>query len=188
MVLAILATLAGLVLPQLVETASDARRDTALVTLAHLRDAITGTPGNPGFHGDLGEVPNTLTDLVVLPATLPSGALVTMYEPFAHRGWNGPYVERPTGTYVLAPAQGFTLDYGTPGAAGFQDPWGRPVVLQWPTTPGLSFAVREAYVRLVSAGPDGVIDTGPEAQAPDRNDPGDVGDDVVVYLFRANGP
>src|SRR5262245_13055777 len=72
-VMAVLLTLALLVLPTLGGVTEDAKEKVTRATLAALRSAILGTPDHPGFHSDLGEVPKFVTDLLVQPAVLPSG-------------------------------------------------------------------------------------------------------------------
>jgi hypothetical protein len=186
-VAAILTVLAGLVL-YAGDTGSEARIQATRASEIAIRDAICGTQGAPGFVSDLGEAPIHLADLFVLPPLLPSGARPLPFDRFTGRGWNGPYLVRNTGRYALAPAGGFTNLYGNDGDPALIDAWGHAIVLQWPTQAGLPLAERQVYTRLVSAGPDGVLNTSSNMLAPDLGDPDQVGDDVVAYLFRANGP
>lgn len=155
-------------------------------SLANIAGAITGAPGQPGFRQDLGELPEHLADLFRRPAQLPSGQAVDGWDPVHARGWNGPYVIRPSGYYHVLPARGFSADYGADDDPATLDAWGNPVVLQLPPDPSLQ--ERFGYARLVSAGPDGVIATDPADKDPDLTERTQVGDDVVLYLYRSNGP
>jgi type II secretory pathway pseudopilin PulG len=188
-VAAVLTVLAGLVLYRAGDATADARIEATLLSAVAIRDAICGARGDPGFLGELGEAPRQMADLFRRPALLPSGRHVPLkFDPFTGRGWNGPYLLRSTGTYAASPPRHFTSLYGDDGDPCVIDAWGQPIVLQWPTEAGLSLDERQSYARLVSAGPDGVLTTSPGALAPDLHDSKQVGDDIVVYLFRANGP
>jgi len=187
-VASILVVLAGLVLYRAGDAGAQARVDATIASEIAVRDAICGTQSAPGFLGDLGEIPIRTADLFEQPLALPSGTSVTPFDRFTARGWNGPYLLRSTGRYQVAPPFGFTSFYGQDGDPAVIDPWGRPIVLQWPTVPAISLDERQSFARLVSAGPDGVLNTPSNVLGPDLNDQSQVGDDVVVYLFRANGP
>jgi prepilin-type N-terminal cleavage/methylation domain-containing protein len=187
-VMAVLTVLAGLVLYKAGDTTAQTRVDATVASAISVRDAICGTQGAPGFLNDLGEVPIHLADLFDQPLALPSGKPVQPFDRFTGRGWHGPYLMRNTGRYRVAAPSGFTSFYGQDGDPAVIDPWGRPIVLQWPIVPAIPLDARQSFVRLVSAGPDGIVNTPSNVLAPDLNDAKQVGDDVVVYLFRANGP
>lgn len=85
--------------------------------------------------------------------------------------WNGPYLHRSA--YYPAPTEpgpsgktaaerGFTSHYAAAGDPTVLDAWGNPVVL-------LASANGSA-ARLVSAGPNGVLETSPDAAGADRSD------------------
>jgi prepilin-type N-terminal cleavage/methylation domain-containing protein len=127
------------------------------------------------------------------------------------RHWNGPYVRHAGARYQvhtegkddgISPT--FTPDYGlgddsttTPSRQGdptILDAWGRPIVLQQPYETGTLYspsATDKTYARLVSAGPNGKIDSRLNVLMPkdtvnaDGTCPADSrGDDIVVFLFR----
>ncbi|MEM8884621.1 MAG: hypothetical protein AAGD14_11165, partial [Planctomycetota bacterium] len=66
------------------------------------------------------------------------------------------------------------------------DGWGNPVVIQLPDASTGTLEQRLNAVRLVSAGPNGDIETPSDQLEPDVSDPAAVGDDVVLYLRREN--
>lgn len=161
------------------------------VSMGHLRETLDGPPERPGFRQDLGELPLMLADLLRVPASLPSGRAVqgtalAQYDAVSRRGWNGQYLALATGSYHLDPARGFVALYGVEGDPALLDAWNHPIVLQLP--PAATLAQRFAYARLVSAGPDGTLNTDPNLLAPDVHDAAIVGDDVIEYLSRSNGP
>lgn len=113
------------------------------------------------------------------------------YDPVSRIGWREAWLDVTASTrYTVNTTDGFTDAYGEgDGADGanLDDPapidgWGNPVVIQLPdVTAGAVTDAEIEHARLVSAGPDGVLDT-----------PGDVlqptvaqkGDDLVLYLNR----
>lgn len=197
MVVAILVVLAAVLLPRLddvldgTDTQPGARHKITRLSLHELRAAIKGTPSHPGFEMDLGEIPALIQDLLVMPMVpLPSGKPVNPYSALSQMGWNGPYLQQATGKYIVDDTiggSGFTSAYGTSNAPALLDAWGHTLILQWPTTAGLSLADRQRFTRLVSAGPDGKVNTPSGQQSPDPDDTGVVGDDVVVYLSWMGG-
>ena len=102
------------------------------------------------------------------------------------RRWQGPYVQQNGGTYAVNDTNGFTLLYGndTASSSSVTDPtvmdaWGRPIVIQVPTT-GVGSEPGVNFVRLVSAGPDGVINTPENVAMPTTTERGD---DIILFLF-----
>ena len=154
----------------------DARSDVTRVQLSRLREATTA------YRDDVGALPTMLADLFVRPPSIPA------FDPLAGKGWNGPYVSPASGTYSVVDASGFTTAYGAAGSPAWVDGWKHAVVLQLPTTPGLGKKALEDRARLVSAGPDGSIQTSPGTDAPNPLDPLQVGDDLVLYLYGPPGP
>lgn len=187
-VIAVLATLAlGAVRYIGGDVVADARAEVSRVSLVTLRTAILGEPTRPGFRDDLGELPLKVADLFSLPSALPSGAAAQLFDPFTAHGWNGPYLSQPPGAYHVEPATGFVVAYGNEGEPAALDAWGRPIVLQAPTSASTP-AERDEFTRLVSAGPDGIVTTDANQLAPDAHAPAEVGDDLVLYVLRGNGP
>ncbi len=187
-VLVILVALAGILVPMLsnlqvnVGNASDPNNKSPKqiateATLQRLRETIVGAPNRPGYWNDLlaysgnpTQSPATLRDLFVVNPALPV-ALQT-FDPTTHRGWRGPYLLNPTGTYTVNATNGFTTTFGATGDPALIDAWGSPIIIQWPTGDPTS-----TYVRLISAGPNGMIDTAlTDLPASSR------GDDLVVFL------
>jgi prepilin-type N-terminal cleavage/methylation domain-containing protein len=164
----------------------------------------------PGFRS----VELRIHDLLC-PSSYPAFAT---YDPQAARGWRGPYVqdaqpvrntnaERP-GLFPAADERrwpgdrtflerGFFRDgssscYGLTGDHAVADPWGNPVVLQVPPTEAFALSSSDAkrfrYARLVSAGPDGILQTPRDRTGgtqPDGTHPAR-GDDLVLFLNRTD--
>lgn len=169
-VLTILVALAGIVLVSLGpglrlnvgdETLS-AEEIATRQTMTVVRSAILGNDsGTPGFRQDTGRYPETMAELFERPTDVPP------FAPAYGIGWRGPYI-LPTGArYTVDPAIGFTDDYGDDGDPAVLDAWGRPLVLQQANTENL---------RLVSAGPNRVLDTFDDANGTNRDD------DRILFL------
>lgn len=178
-VLLILVALAGLVVPQLGQFTDRGELAATNASLESLRNAMLD-----GYYNDVGELPVFVTDLLVRPAG------VLEYNPTTRRGWNGPYVRHGGARYEANPAGNFTLMYVPGGGAPVvTDGWSSPIVLQpgydpsgTPTTDEL----RGDYLRFVSAGPNGVLDTPPTLHWPSIGASGQCGDDLVLYLRLAD--
>lgn len=174
MVAAILVVLAGLALGRLGGLDEHARRTATLATMAAVREAIVGAPGRPGYMQDTGRLPLSLGDLFRTPPHLPPS--LAQFDPISGRGWNGPYLDPSKAVR----AEGGIANPTKEPPLLVLDGWRRPLVLQNPTPDG-------RFARLVSAGPDGAIDTSPIAGPVDPNDPSEVGDDLVLFLTYVPG-
>jgi len=143
---------------------------------------------------------------------LPDGA-EGLWDEARGRGWRGPYLKGWNAAEWPAPdarrfaddatfaERGFTARYGTTNETALMDPWGNPYVVQFPDAShfaalrGRSGADREGnerwrwpYARVVSAGPNGVLET-PADRCAGRAADGSAaarGDDIVLFLGRAD--
>jgi prepilin-type N-terminal cleavage/methylation domain-containing protein len=132
-VIAILATLAGLAVSQLAPVQDDSFANAARAELATLRDACVR------WSSDLGPLPTTLGDLTSAtpPASVPAG--LTSWNPDLKRGWRGPYLT--SGRLV--------------GTTGLADPWDDPSGTRRP----YRYSVSGASATITSAGADGAFGT-----------------------------
>lgn len=187
-VLLILVALATLVLPTLSGTIEASEERAVFVKMVQLREAIIGAPGRPGFRSHNPRIPLLKLDQLYRQGPAPD------YDPARKLGWGGPYAD-PLGAALYIPGdRNFTLAYGN-GSDELApiDPYGnldQPcfLVLQ-ATTPGPPQAPDPADAvyqpRLVSAGPNRIIDTPIErytAAALSGPNLGARGDDIVIFL------
>ncbi len=167
-VLFILVALAGLASPLCSGQMSQAAQATTQATLAQARDAVeqywrdTRLTTLDGVISVANESQRfQLQWLLFNPVT---GDRTISFDRNTLNGWNGPYLLAPT-TAPDAPT------------AGLVDAWNRTLVVHY-VNPGSD--VRD--VRIVSAGPDGVIDISPVA-ATSSLTTNNVGDDLYVSLL-----
>ncbi len=126
-------------------------------TMKTIKDAILGTPGQPGYWSDLTKIndifPQYTAQLLLSPlqvsASLPGGsnplagfAATTWYttlnrfDPISGKGWRGPYID-VQGSYPYtadATNRYFTGDLYPPGFSTVPvalDGWGNPIIIQW---------------------------------------------------------
>ena len=184
-VLAILTTVSAIVLPMAGNFVADSRDAVTRQSLTRLRDVIAETywqdnrrelpcPGTVGVSSGRQEQPQ-LRYLFVNPSRSPEDAAVT-FDPVYRLGWRGPYlVERNEAVYTIDTAAGFSDRYGEDGDPTVLDGWGHPIVMQ---NPGQLSDGRQD-VRLVSAGPDGILNT-PPATLTDSLTSTTIGDDLLI--------
>ena len=188
-VLTILASLATVVASQLNGRAGTAKETITRATLGNLRTAIVDNYRADQFETLPYPVDATrnqhpqLTYLYVNPLTFVTGGvpgtIVWTYDPITHRGWSGPYVNNPC-QYAVNVTRGFTANYGETGDPTPLDGWGNPIVLQQPLVIGsIASPTSLQYARLVSAGPNGVLDTPPTTFLPTDLE---MNDDLVLSL------
>ena len=203
-VIAILAILVGLIVPLAGNLIVSSRTTATNANLVLIRNAIMGAQGNPGYYNDTGQLPTTLTDLFINP--FPSTNPLSRFNRDTARGWHGPYLITQGGQYTVKTSTNFSqyipgsggypgTGYGFNGDPAIMDAWGNPIVLQIPnqsasssnppTTTPLGADLQ--FARLVSAGPNGTIDTPQNAMDPFGNpypEPtsGIRGDDILLFL------
>lgn len=179
-VMAILVVLAGLVILEIGNFQERASVETTKTTLNTVRDAINGTGAGQGYRQDMRSfpttqptesLPSTLANLYVAPAS------ATLYNPVTRLGWHGPYLSGDMGMFQIDVGTGFTTNYGVANDPAPLDAWNHPIVIQIPSDP--------TYARLVSAGPDGTIQTPLTVLDPPTSMRGD---DVVLFLLRPDLP
>jgi prepilin-type N-terminal cleavage/methylation domain-containing protein len=186
-VLAILAALGSLLLPAVGHFVNDSRSDVTRASLARLRDVIglywndnqQLPQPNPRISPSRIDAPQ-VRYLFVNPAT--EDATVT-FNPVYKLGWRGPYVVANNGSVYTINAAGFSEQYGETGDPAVLDGWGNPIVIQNPLTslPGGLLPDGSLDVRLVSAGPNGIVHIDPTVStAALLNGSSPVGDDVWI--------
>ncbi len=101
---------------------------------------------------------NPLTENTLTTADAGSTDMMVTYNPAYRLGWRGPYVVANNGSvYAINAAAGFFEQYGENGDPAVMDGWGNPIVIQ---NPGLTSDGGQD-VRLVSAGPNGIVNIDP---------------------------
>jgi type II secretory pathway pseudopilin PulG len=197
-VLLVLVALAGIIVPRMASATANAKQQTTVATMERLKEIIAGSPQLPGYWNDIlasssdpTQTPLTMRDLFYFNTNLllqyPQWPSLQTFDPNTRHGWRGPYLMNSSGTYpdptnpaVLA--RGFTATYGALGDPAMLDGWGNPIVLQWPQVIGLTLAQEAPYVRLVSAGANGVLETPLGIADLSQNNWLNSGDDIVLYL------
>lgn len=205
-VLVILVALAGLLVPLLGNFTKDSREQATRTTLANVARAIVGTGGYeqamrfardangvafgaatglpwPGQDEvDAGRANHPQLNYLFFAPVEDATSLEPLldYDPISQTGWRGEWLDASAATsydLVGLGAAGFLDRYGEQGDLAPLDGWGRPIIIQ---LPGASPAGRP-NARLVSAGPDRILDTPPDVPTPTLLEKSD---DLVLYLFR----
>jgi hypothetical protein len=168
-VLCILVALSGLVVPLCSDNLSSAAESVTLASLAETRDASLQY-WRDTKHVVLDGVGSIATEaqrfnitwLFNNPVT---GDKTVQFDPNLHSGWNGPYMA------------GSTADVIQFGGPALLDGWNHQLVAQYVDP---SATLKD--VRIVSAGPNGVIDI-PAATATSALTSNSIGDDLYVSLM-----
>lgn len=197
-VIVIVATLAMLVTNNLGSAGDDASEATTRSSMTTLRSAALG------FLTGTRRSPVQMTELFIRPVDDPDNPFdddlaLALFDPATALGWNGPYIATSTGSYTIDDDLNdpenpkFRAVYGDNDDPACLDGWGKPIVVQIPNISELTLSASESdqkHVRLVSAGPDGQIQTplydvevDPAttlgAKFPTKDQ---CGDDLVLYL------
>lgn len=122
------------------------------------------------FEFDNRRWPVQLRELSVQPPDLPA------HDPIRGFGWRGPYLSPVRGVYAVDAELGFLAEYGSTGDPVPLDLFERPLVLQRPDAQG-------RYLRVVSAGANGRLETPAQEIYPARSS---CGDDALLYIREAD--
>lgn len=185
-VLTVIATLATMVSFRLTATSRQSADTLTRVSLRQLRQAILADYRDDMFEQlpypqDPARAPHPqLHYLYVNPASYVTGLPTDWdYDPVSGRGWSGPYLTQAA-PYVVDLSRGFTPAYGEAGDDAPLDAWGNPIVLQQPMVLGAVYSATNLQsARLVSAGPNGVINTPENVATPSLNQQAD---DLILFL------
>lgn len=183
MVLFILIGLGGLMAPLITGVREDSADRTTKATLVAIRDAmlrqrvdtkyvaLTGSPDTVAEESERFQIRWLFESPV-------SGVATSDFDPDSRVGWNGPYLASFTGRYQINALTNFTATYGANDDPALLDSFnGSPIVVQVVGT------TAPFDLRVVSAGPDGVLDIAPTDATTDLVPEGgsqSVGDDVYV--------
>lgn len=214
-VIAIIVSLAGLVISRMGSTLDDAHDVATRTTMNAIKEAFVGSGSTPGYVADMKYVPGfKMVDVQVghlLAQVLVGPRSQQGFDAIAQRGWRGPYLQNAAGVRTANPNHNGTFPAGTDSGSGgtfierqfftdathspygvtgdpaVADSWGNPIVLQVP--PASSDAERFRYARIVSAGPDGVLNAPLNDLFAGRAADGSLqnrGDDLVLFLNRSD--
>ncbi|MGN6133228.1 MAG: hypothetical protein ACTHOU_01965 [Aureliella sp.] len=167
-VLCILAALGGMVVPLCSGNVAAAADSVTRASLTEIRDALNQYWQDTQYL-TLDGISSYATesqrfDLAWLFLNPVTGDGTNQFDPNLRSGWNGPYMA------------GTSADIATWGSLTFVDGWNRQFTVQYVNP---SDDVKD--VRIVSSGPDGVIDI-PAATATAALTSADTGDDIYVAL------
>ena len=156
------------------------RYDVTIRSLQEIQDAVLG-PANArqpdgtvvvsGFLADVGRWPSSLAELWSKPNGLATFAISQPssddLDIWVGAGWRGPYLRLPIGEQSLPSDQ-----------QALRDGWGKEITIQCPGLPDGS-----PDFRVVSPGPDGVVDI-PSAKSTSALTASDIRDDIWLSLSR----
>ncbi len=207
-VLVILVALAGVVVPLVdgleISTPTGDKTQEEIVTqttMQAIRDAIMGTPGQPGVWADVGQraenFPQRISDL--FSESTPASIAIGNFNPVTKIGWRGPYFVQATGKFDFNGRHDDSfIAYGVQDELTLLDAWGNPIIIQVdfdrsgfvePTQvdydgDGFADGNEADFARLISAGPNGRIDTPETMVLPSQLPTGDPNDDDLVLFLR----
>ncbi len=190
--LTIIAAIGTIAAPRLTHRASQASMQITLASLQHVRDAIIKHYRNDMFeslpfpedpartqHPQLKYLFDNPIAFTAPASHTNQANLAWSYDPVTMRGWSGPYIDQSI-VYRFDFTRGYDVRYGLTGDPAPSDGWGNPIVLQQPVFQGgLPSRTSLTFARLVSPGPDGILQTPPDVPEPTLSQ---MGDDVVLYL------
>ncbi len=168
-VIAIVASLASVALPIFTDVHSTAKESSTRSTLVQVRDAVTlywaDTKSIPLDGLATFAIETQRFQVVWLFRNPVTNLISASYDPLTRIGWNGPYLLHATGDPDLY------------GQHSLIDAWNNPVVIQDFDS---NASIRD--VRVVSAGPNGVIDI-PAAVSTTALTSSEIGDDIYVAFY-----
>lgn len=163
-----------------------------ITTMRTLREAIVGDGSHQGYWDDLGHnaeyfpAKDRFRYLFSVPDNIPSEyQSLQKFSPSRKLGWRGPYFQGTGATFPLVDSgNGFTSAYlptgGTNTYPTLVDGWGNPLVIQGPF-PNTAWTVSQVKrARIVSAGPNGRLETSTD---PSTYDTPEESDDILLYIF-----
>lgn len=190
-VLAILVALGGVAIRMATPAKEDAHRQATIASLQVVRDAVMQSWSDTKYVSFDG-VATAATEadrfhvrwLFINP--IDETVDPTPTYPNTRVGWNGPYLIAPTGNYTVNLPANFTTEYGLTSDPAILDAYGSATVTEFAAGHPIvvqdvdpTLALRD--IRIVSAGPNGVIDI-PPGVFTDALMPEDVGDDLYVAI------
>ncbi|MSU36071.1 MAG: type II secretion system protein [Pedosphaera sp.] len=188
-------------------------------TMMGIREAVMGSTAGPGYWDDVAHLatlwpfPNLyrlfqplLSDPSLTIGSFGDYQALVKYNPYTRIGWRGPYMQPPNASYTVNTNKGFTTNYFFPAVncPYFLDAWGNSIVLQFPETyktTGLPLdntnPAHNLYnienCRMVSAGPNGALDTELNLRHIPNGMPGydylaanpsSRGDDIIMFFMK----
>lgn len=161
-------------------------------TVKNLRESLVGDGTHSGYWDDMAHNPSYFPAkdrfryLFEVPDNIPNEyTALKKYNPAIKLGWRGPYFQGTGATYPLVDTgKGFTSAYlptgGTKTYPVLLDGWGNPLVVQGPFASAVWSTAEVKRTRIVSAGPNGKLET---STLPAYYDSPAVSDDIIVYIF-----
>lgn len=185
-VLVLLVALAGILVPIFGNVTDDAAMQTTQASLVAIRDAVVRSwtdtkyvslPGSGGSPPTEAEETERFHIRWLFNSPV-SGVATSDFDPDSRIGWNGPYLTQFTGRYAIDDSRNLTATYGSDNDPSVLDSFtGTPIVVQ------VVGASTPYDVRIVSAGPNGIVDIDPTTATSSLESEGGmeaIGDDLYV--------